>query len=554
MGTVSIRVIGTSDIHGCFFPWDFISNKPVNGSLTHVMTYVRKLREVYKGNLLLLDNGDILQGQPTCYYSNFINTDVPNLAAEISSYMGYDAHVIGNHDIETGHIVYDRFSSELSSPLLGANVICTTTNEPYFKPYTMINRDGVRIAILGMLTPAIPYWLHESLWEGFHFSDIVESTKMWISHLREKEQADVIIGLFHSGLKDGISTDCYKENSVLDVAESISGIDLIIYGHDHHAYCQEIRCKDGSTTLCLNPSSCAYMVADAEIKVKRDGERKEVIVVGKLTNMEHLTPDSMMISHFSSQIDDIKNYTERVIGRITHPIRSIDCFFGSAAFSDLIHDIQLDYTGAQISFNAPLTFDTIIPAGEIRISDMFGLYRYENQLYVLSLTGEEIIKFLEMSYDMWICTMQSADDHIMRMRRTETGIWIFSNLAFNFDTAVGIDYTVDVSKPPGKRICVKRMSNGECFCAKKRYTVAMNSYRGNGGGEMLTNGAGITLKELRKRIVSVSEIDQRLIITNYIERAGTICPKAHNNWRFIPEEWTTVAIERDRKMLDESFC
>ena len=78
---VEIRIIQTSDVHGCFFPYDFISRKEKDGTLARVSTYVNRLREEYGKNLLLLDNGDILQGQPTCYYSNYINTDIPNVAA-----------------------------------------------------------------------------------------------------------------------------------------------------------------------------------------------------------------------------------------------------------------------------------------------------------------------------------------------------------------------------------------------------------------------------------------------------------------------------------------
>ena len=188
---VEIRIIQTSDVHGCFFPYDFINRKEKDGTLARVSTYVNQLREEYGKNLLLLDNGDILQGQPTCYYSNYINIDMPNVAAEVVNYLAYDAETIGNHDVETGHAVYDKWKRELNCPLLGANVVDTKTGEPYFKPYTIIEREGVKIAVLGMLTPAIPNWLNEELWKGMRFEEMVSSARKWMRHLKQAENTAV---------------------------------------------------------------------------------------------------------------------------------------------------------------------------------------------------------------------------------------------------------------------------------------------------------------------------------------------------------------------------
>ena len=154
--TVTLRIIETSDVHGAFFPYNFIERRPMRGSMARVSNYVKKQREQYGDNLILLENGDILQGQPTCYYTNFVKTDLPNVAAEVVNYMKYDAQVFGNHDVETGHAVYDKWIRELQCPVLGANIIDDKTGKPYVKPYIILEREGVRIAILGMLTPAIP--------------------------------------------------------------------------------------------------------------------------------------------------------------------------------------------------------------------------------------------------------------------------------------------------------------------------------------------------------------------------------------------------------------
>ena len=126
----------TTDVHGHFFPYDFIKGDPASGSLARVSTAVDSLRARYgTDRVVLLDNGDILQGQPTVYYYNFIDTVAPHIVTDIYKFLGYDATSVGNHDIETGHAVYDRWKSTAEIPVLAANVIDRSTGQPYFQPY-----------------------------------------------------------------------------------------------------------------------------------------------------------------------------------------------------------------------------------------------------------------------------------------------------------------------------------------------------------------------------------------------------------------------------------
>ncbi len=553
--TVTIKVIETSDVHGCFFPYDFINRRPLKGSMARVMTYVRQQRERYGKNVILVDNGDILQGQPTCYYCNYVKPEIPNVAAEVINYMGFDAQTFGNHDVETGHAVYDKWIREVKCPMLGANIIETKTGKPYVQPYTIIEREGVKIAIIGMLTPAIPNWLNEELWSGLRFEEMVKSARYWVDQVKTNERPDIIIGLFHSGKDGGIVTPDYEEDASLRIAKEVPGFDIILYGHDHTQNKDVVKNTAGQDVVFLDPSCNALMVAEATIEITK-GKRGKLLnkkVTGDVIDVSELPVDDAFVKHFQPAVDSVKAFVDRRIGEFENSIYTRDCYFGSAAFTDFIHDLQLKLTGADISFNAPLSFNTSIKAGPVYVSDMFNLYRYENLLYVVKMTGEEIRKHLEMSYDQWVNTMKSPDDHIMLLNTDgstdDKQRFRFKNLAFNFDSAAGIDYEVDVTKPDGQKVRILRMSNGEPFDEAKWYKVAMNSYRGNGGGELLTRGAGISLSELKNRIIYQSDRDQRHYLMLEIEKAGHLNPQAHNNWRFVPEEWTKPAIERDRQLL-----
>ena len=547
--TVTLKLVETSDVHGAFFPYDFTEQKPMKGTMARVSTYIKKQRKEYGKNLILLDNGDILQGQPTCYYTNFVKTDQPNIAAEVINYLGYDAQTFGNHDVETGHAVYDKWIKDLKCPTLGANIIDTHQESPYVLPYLMLEREGVKIAILGMLTPAIPNWLHENLWKGLRFEEMVTSTRKWVKFLKEEKKADLIIGLFHSGWEGGITTERYDEDASKKVAEQVDDLDVVFFGHDHTE--RNVLLDNG--VLCMNPSCNAMKVAEATIQcTQKKGQWMVTKKEGKLVDVTKEAIDKDYVRHFQPQVDSIKSYVERQIGTFLVPIRSRDVFFGSAPFVDYIHQLQLEESHADISLTAPLVFDTEIKAGPVYMNDMFKLYRFENQIYTLRMTGREVKQLLELSYDQWVNTMKSPDDHIMLFAPQTPGDnqqVKFKNYTFNFDSAAGIDYEVDVTKPDGQKVNIKQFSDGRKFDENAWYLVAMNSYQGNGGGELLTRGAGIPMDSIPSRITFMSERDQRYYLTQKIEREGKVTPKALNNWRFIPEEWAKPAIERDRKLL-----
>lgn len=542
---VILNIIETSDVHGSYFPYDFITRKPQNGSLARLSSLVNERRSQYKDAFMLVDNGDILQGQPIAYYYNYIDTKTEHVCASMLNYLRYDLGNMGNHDVEPGHAVYDRWVSQCKFPVLGANIIDTKTNKPYLPPYKVLEREGVKVAVLGMITPAIPSWLPEQLWSGLRFEDMETTARHWMKIIKEKEKPDIIIGLFHAGPEGNQLGDAVENGSEI-VARNVPGFDVVFMGHDHQRHCRKVVNAAGDSVLITGPSNAARCVSDVMIKVvKKNGKLVKKEVSGQITELDAYPVDQAFMKTFAPQYGATIDFVSRKIGRMSSTISSKDAFFGPSAFIDLLHQLQMDLTGAEISFCAPLSPTAEIKEGDIYVSDMFNLYRYENMLYTMKLSGKEIKGFLEMSYALWTNQMKSASDHLLLLDDSKSGFGRFKNPTFNFDSAAGIIYTVDVTKPEGSRVDIKSMADGTPFQMDKVYKVAVNSYRGNGGGDLLTKGAGIPKEELKSRIITSTEKDLRYYLMKRIEEKKQLDPKPLNQWKFIPEEWTVPAAKRD---------
>lgn len=560
-GVKKIRILETTDLHGTLLPYDYIEKEKLNASLASVSSYVKKSRSE-EGITVLLDNGDNLQGQPEVYYYNFIDTITPHFQAEAMNFMGYDACTVGNHDVEAGHAVYDRLVDVYNFPLLAANAVDIRTGEPYFKPYTIIEKEGVRIAVFGLVTPAIPTWLPEELYSGMEFRDMLETAKLWMPVIMN-EKPDLIVGLFHSGWdkpREGEkpNSDPMYENGAASVAFNVPGFDIIFTGHDHRVANEKFVNAAGDTVLILNGGSRAEKIAQAEIKIssKKVNGKRQRFIEGTIINVSDYEPDPEYISKFLTQHQTVDGYVNRVIGTSTATISSRDSYFGPSAFTDMIHSIQIDITGADVSFAAPLSFDVSIKEGPITVGDMFKLYRFENMLYTMSMSGAEILKYLEYSYSEWFSTMSKPGDPMLKLRTGKDGlpvvtdgkVWL-RNQPYNFDSANGIEYVVDLTKPEGSRIVISGFTNGKVFDTNAIYKVAVNSYRGNGGGGHFTEGVGLGRDELRTRIITSTDRDLRYYILKSIETRKTVSPQTSSNWKITPEKWVKTASSREYKLL-----
>jgi 2',3'-cyclic-nucleotide 2'-phosphodiesterase/3'-nucleotidase len=232
---------------------------------------------------------------------------------------------------------------------------------------------------------------------------------------------------------------------------------------------------------------------------------------------------------------------------LAEEINGQDALFGPSAMMSLIHRVQLDLSGADLSFTAPLSLSAKLEKGPVMVSDMFKLYRFENMLYMMELSGSEIDGYLEYASGIWFNTMTGPGDYLLKFNDDKPGR--LSHPFFNFSSAEGIEYSIDVRHPLGDRVTIHGFSDGSLFEENAIYNVAVNSYRGNGGGGHLTRGAGIPEDELVNRISWSTDIDLRYYLMQYLSKQDTLFPATMYNWQLLPCTWVETASASDCSLL-----
>ena len=569
---VVLKMIETTDVHASLLPYDFIEAEDIFHSLTQINTYVTSERDKTNQSVVLLDGGDILQGQPIANYYNYERDTLDgHVVADVMNYMSYDVGTVGNHDIEPGKTVYDSINTQFNFPWLAANCVSTITGEPYFEPYTVIEKDGIKIAILGLITPGVPSWLPESVWPDMEFQDMIEAAKYWVPVIQEKENPDLLVGLFHSGTDytyGGVDADTEKnENASQLVAQQVPGFDIVFVGHDHINHAYTVECEDsGKTVTILGAKNAAYNFSEALVVMTPNGDGSYTASIdGIYKDATVYDTDQDMYTYFNYAKQATKSYVDEEIGTFTASTSSRDAMFGDSSFNDLIHELEFEVAEnvigqkADISFAAPLQFDKTIDAGTIYVRDMYKLYKYENTMYVMQLTGSEVDAALEYSYAKWTNQMTSADDHLINFTSYDeaTGSYSLATMYYNYDSAAGIVYTVDVSQPAYDRVTILGMDadldgvvdEGTEFDESATYNCAINSYRAGGGGGHLTTGAGIDSSELENRKIGVTARDLRYYLIEQIKEKSEVTPAAIGNWEFTPADWAAAGAELDSPIL-----
>ena len=497
-----LTIIETTDTHGRY---DEFAND----------AFVIKQMKAQLGNhLILLDNGDDMQGSTFQYCSNQ-DAAHPNLVSEVLNYLSYDAVCVGNHDIEAGRKVFDRVFSETKMPVLAANVIDETTGEPYFTPYIVLDRDGYKIAVLGLLTPYVVTWVPDRLRPGLRFEQLEAAAEKWVNLIQEKEHPDLMIGLFHSGWEpqaQNLPEDhpLGRENATKWVAENVSGFDLIFYGHDHRARAEKVINSIGEPVYVLNSGCRGKGLAKAEVTLKK-GQKPQISIELMPTDGEE--KDTEYLTMLQPYLDRAEAYQNQEVAELPVSISSDDAFNGPCLWVDEIHRCQFETVEAEgihadISMAAPLGGGKTLEAGTLKVKDFFTWYPFENALAVMALTGKEVKDYLEYAYEM-------------------------KSPIYNFDCAAGIRYEVTDQNPMGERINILSMADGTPFDMDKTCNVVMNSYRSMGGGNHLINGVSWAQEDIKNHVVWQSDRDLRSLFIEWAHKKGVLDSEPLNCWRIL---------------------
>jgi 2',3'-cyclic-nucleotide 2'-phosphodiesterase/3'-nucleotidase len=384
------------------------------------------------------------------------------------------------------------------------------------------------------------------------FESLLPVAQETVDRIVAKEKSDVVIVAVHAGTGEGDGSQL--ESQGLDLFNSLHGVDFVICAHDHRPVVHK------NDSICLiNAGSHCRNLGFGTVKVRvENGKVVSKTLDAELLPVDKNNVDKQMQQTFRPEFEAVKAFTLKEVGELKTELRTRDAYRGMSDYMNLIHTLSIGCSPAQISFAAPLTFNGFVKEGTLVYNDLFTIYPYENQLFVVKMTGKEIKDYLEFSYDSWINTIDSADDHVLKIvnaadPRTGQSRWSFVNRSYNFDSAAGLIYKVDVTKPVGQRVLIASLADGTSFDEASEYNVAMTSYRASGGGGLMT-AAGVDTERINDRVVEYYP-EIRNILYDYllenkvIDTAHTGDRNVIGEWRFIPEDLASKALDKDMELL-----
>jgi len=508
---LTVAVIATTDIHGCIYPYDYEEDKPDEVGLAKAATVIKRLRERYP-NHLLLDGGDILQGTPLVDYYNIHKPSEPNPVVVAMNSLGYDAVAVGNHDFDYGLDVLRKAVRDSKFAWLSCNVLREDTGEHEFKPYLDRDVNGVPIRVIGVVTPSLTKWVEPDCYRRLKVTGVVESVKRTLDQARGPR---VTVAICHT--EAGPARPTRASSDPLDTGffrvAALGGIDAVVGAHTH----QEISSRLVNAAIVMQPKSRAQSVGLIELRLARDRDTWRVVGKKSWTEpVEKVEPDASVMKLIQVQHRETLRYLDEVIARSTAEVGLTDGLARDNGVIDLIHQVQLRYTHADISFASVLSTRAVIPKGDVKIRTIYAIYPYENRLYTVSMTGEQVRKYLEYAASFF--GQYGGDRRLVDENKP----------AYNFDTAEGLSYVLDVGKPRGARVSELTIRGKELDPAKV-YRVAVNSYRAQGGGGYLDAIGDVKV---------LSRTDKRIrdLLIEYLRSRKVFCAQATGNWRIVPPE------------------
>jgi 2',3'-cyclic-nucleotide 2'-phosphodiesterase/3'-nucleotidase len=518
---VQITILGTTDLHGNILPVDYYTNKADNRGLAKIATLIKRVRKEHP-NILLIDSGDTIQGSPLESFHGRKNNQPPDPMMLAMSSLNYDAMAVGNHEYNFGLKVLEKARNEANFPWLSANTYDKTSQKPHYKPYVVKEVAGVRIGILGLTTPGIPYWDNPPNYAGLEFHEPVAEARKWVPILRDQERADVVVVAMHMGLGEDLRTgevspgQIPHENEAITIAKEVPGVDVIFMGHTH----RDVPSLYINGVLLTQANHWGRHLARADVYLQKSGTGWRVYAKSARTIPadDRVEPDPEVVKIAEPYDRETEGWLSKVVGESSEELTARDARFRDTAILDLIQKVQLEAGKADVSMVASFNQEARIEKGQVSVRDIAGLYVYENTLVVLEVTGQQLKDALEHSakyYKPYVegkALSDLIDEKIP---------------AYNFDIAEGVTYDLDISKPIGQRIQNLRF-RGQPLSPSKKLRLATNNYRVNGGG-------GYTMYKAAPVVYRSSEEIREMII-DWVERNKTIPTKPNNNWRILPQK------------------
>ncbi|MFJ8105273.1 bifunctional metallophosphatase/5'-nucleotidase [Streptomyces sp. NPDC096132] len=504
----ALTVMGTTDLHGHVFNWDYFKNaeytdKAGNAQgLARISTLVNQLRaERGRENTLLLDAGDTIQGTPLTYYYAKVDPITAkggpvHPMAQAMNAIGYDAAALGNHEFNYGIETLRKFESQLRFPLLGANAVDAKTLKPAFPPYVIKTfcvkgAPPVKVAVLGLTNPGIAIWDKAYVQGKLAFPGLEEQAAKWVPKLKSLG-ADVVVVSAHSGSSGTSSYGDqlpYVENAAANVARQVADIDAILVGHAHVEIpeLKVVNDKTGRTVVLSEPLAYAERLSVFDISLVFEKGRWTVeSVSSKVLNSNTVADDPKITKLLTDEHAKVVEYVNQVVGTATETLTTVEARYKDAPIIDLITRVQEDVVKAAlagtsyaslpvISQASPFSRTSEIPAGNVTIRDLSSLYVYDNTLVAKLLTGAQIKAYLEYSAEYFV---QTAPDAVVDVEKLTNAN---SRPDYNYDYVSGLSYEIDIAQAAGSRI--RNLTyNGAALDDAQQFVFAVNNYRANGGG------------------------------------------------------------------------